>query len=115
MKTSLLFTILILAILNVNNLSSKDKAEAEVNATVSASTVELNGIIFDKNTNESLAGVIVLVNGQKVYTDFDGNFTVKNVCNGICELKISLISYEDKILQIDTRKDKELRIALKQR
>jgi len=115
MKNSLFFAILMLALLNVSNLSSKEKAEAEVKATVSVSTVELNGIIFDKNTNESLAGVVVLVNGQKVYTDFDGNFTVKNVCNGVCELKISMISYEDRILQIDTRKDNELKIALKQR
>lgn len=115
MKNSLFFAILMLALLNVSNLSSKDKAEAEAKATVSVSTVELNGIIFDKNTNESLAGVVVLVNGQKVYTDFDGNFSVKNVCNGVCELKISMISYEDKILHIDTRKDSELKIALKQR
>ena len=115
MKNSLFFAILMLALLNVSNLSSKGKAEAEAKATVSVSTVELNGIIFDKNTNESLAGVVVLVNGQKVYTDFDGNFTVKNVCNGVCELKISMISYEDRILRIDTRKDSELKIALKQR
>jgi hypothetical protein len=115
MKNSFFFAILMMALLNVSNISAKGKAEAEAKATVSVSNVELNGIIFDKNTNESLAGVVVLVNGQKVYTDFDGNFTVKNVCNGVCELKISMISYEDRILQIDTRKDKELKIALKQR
>jgi len=115
MKNFLSITILMLAFLNVSTLLAKTNAGAEAKTTVVANTVELNGFIFDKNTNESLAGVVVHVNGQKVYTDLDGNFSVSNVCSGVCELRISLISYEDRIVRIDTRKDNDLKIALKQR
>lgn len=75
----------------------------------------LNGVVFDKLTNESLAGAVVTANGQKVYTDLDGNFKIEQVCNGKCEIKVSLISYEDQTIEVDTNNSKLIQIKLSQR
>ena len=94
--------------------SNKDAAAPEVKTTVSTSGV-LKGNVYDKNTNESLAGAVITANGQKVYTDLDGNFSIQNVCNGKCQLKISLISYEDQTIEVDTNSSKSVQIKLSQR
>lgn len=112
-----LFFLAIVAFMSMA-VSAEGKANQEMNAETSVSVsgaIELKGVVSDKLTNENLAGVAVNVNGRKVYTDFDGNFTVKNVCDGVCELKISLISYEDQTVKIDTRKVKSLKVELSQR
>lgn len=96
------------------NASNKDAAAPEVKTTVSTSGV-LKGNVYDKNTNESLAGAVITANGQKVYSDLDGNFSIQNVCNGKCQLKISLISYEDQTIEVDTNNSKALQIKLSQR
>ncbi len=75
----------------------------------------LKGIVADKVTQETLTGAIIAVNGQKVYTDLDGNFSISNLCSGKCQLKISLISYKDQIVEIDTNKVQSLQIKLEQR
>ena len=100
------------------NLSAKETAAPEtkpatVNTTTSSNVV--NGLVVDKLTNETLAGVVVTSNGQKVYTDLEGNFEIKNLCDGKCQLKISLISYEDQVIEVDTNHTNSLRIMLNQR
>ncbi len=85
------------------------KAEMQVNTTV------LRGIINDMATNESLAGATITANGQKVYSDLDGNFAISNICNGKCQLKINMISYKDQVLEIDTNSSNTLEIKLQQR
>jgi len=57
----------------------------------------------------------VYVDGQKVYTDFDGNFTFNNISKGKYEVKISMISYQDQTITVDTNKNKPLEIQLSQR
>lgn len=87
-------------------------------ATTEAQTVVSNtisGKVLDKETNEALAGVAVLVNGQKVYTDLDGNFTVSNLCGTNCELSVNMISYEPQTLTVDLAQNKTLAVVLKQR
>ena len=98
--------------------SAKAKVAPETKAEVAVEIVNnnsLKGIVLDKLTNESLAGVVVTANGQKVYTDLEGNFTIQNVCTSKCELKISLISYADQILEVDTQNAKPIKIQLSQR
>ena len=75
----------------------------------------MRGFVFDKSTNESLAGVIITANGQKVYSDLDGNFEVANLCGSKCQIKVSLISYVDEIIEIDTTNAEPIQIKLKQR
>lgn len=99
-------------------VSAKEIANTEAKVSTSTefqSNTTLKGVVFDKLTNESLAGAVVTANGQKVYTDLDGNFTVKNVCNGKCKLTISLISYADQTMEVDTENPSQLKIQLSQR
>lgn len=97
------------------NVSAKDaKAEAKSEASAVSSVVVLKGIVSDKTTNESLAGAVITANGQKVYSDLDGNFIINNLCEGKCTIKVSLISYEDKTLVIDTNESKKVEIKLNQ-
>ena len=111
----ILFIALAISILFVANTSAKEKASAEAtNAVATVSTKSLSGMVLDKLTSESLAGAVITVIGQKVYSDLDGNFTLTNICDGKCEIKVSLISYKDQTLEVDTRDLKSLKINLSQ-
>jgi hypothetical protein len=116
MKKLILPIIVALVTINVISVTAKDAAvNHEMRTKVTVTNNILKGVVFDKLTNESLAGVVILVNGQKVYTDLDGNFTVSGQGNGNCELKISMISYEDQTLIVDLNKENSLKIALNMR
>jgi hypothetical protein len=54
-----------------------------------------------------------MLNGQKVYTDLEGNFTLKNVDLN-SELKISMISYQEKTIKLDVSNQKSVKILLSQ-
>lgn len=113
-----LFIALVSIIGMTMNLSAKETAAPEIKpATVNTTTSSnvVNGLVVDKLTNETLAGVVVTSNGQKVYTDLEGNFEIKNLCDDKCQLKISLISYEDQVIEVDTNHTNSLRIMLNQR
>lgn len=114
----LLFITLISIIALAMNVSAKETASPEAMVTQTSENTNngtLSGIVLDKLTNESLAGAVIIANGQKVYTDLDGNFKIKNVCESKCQLKINLISYKEQIIEIDTRNLNSLQIKLSQR
>jgi len=100
------------------SLSAKGTASPEAKPSVVSevvSSVNLNGIIFDKDTKESLAGAVVTVNGQKIYSDLDGKFIVNHVNNAKLQVKVSMISYEEKTFEIEPSKASSLKIELNQR
>lgn len=99
---------------NINAKQPAAKAEIKTEQTATAQN-ELKGIIFDKKTNETLAGAAITANGQKIYTDLDGNFTIQNVCSGNCTIKISMISYQDQTIEVNTNDAGLLKIKLNQR
>jgi hypothetical protein len=107
--------LIIVTLLALNNINAKGKIEQDMVVEIAISDNKLNGVVLDKQTNESLAGVAVYVAGQKAYTDFDGNFTFNNVSKGKLEVKISMISYQDQTITVDTNKHKQLEIQLSQR
>lgn len=116
MKKVLLIALLSVLVINVSATAAKEatpakSAEAAVVTTVS----EIKGMVFDKSTQETLAGASVLINGKKVYTDLDGNFTIPADAAGNCELKISMISYEDKVMKVTPGTQSSLKIELNQR
>jgi hypothetical protein len=84
------------------------------NVNISEQVVSINGIVADE-TNETLAGAVIAVNGQKVYTDLDGNFTLANLGGSKCELTVSMISYETQTIEMDLAKNKDVAIVLKKR
>jgi hypothetical protein len=114
MKRLMLMAIVSVMLVNLNVLA-KENVSSEVKAEFSQQSNTLKGIVADKTTQETLAGAIINVNGQKVYTDLDGNFSISNLCGGKCQLKVSLISYKDLIVEIDTNTDQSLKIKMEQR
>lgn len=56
---------------------------------------------MDNETGEALTGVAIRFEGSEetVYTDFDGNFEIKNVVPGKYNVLSSYISYEDNKLK----------------
>ena len=111
MKKIIFSTILLSLFVSININAAP---EPNVEATASYSKV-LNGIVADNQTDEALTGAIITANGQKVYTDFDGNFKLSNLCDGKCELKISMISYQDQTLMVDLNNIETLQVKLQQR
>jgi hypothetical protein len=83
-------------------------------AEVHSHTVALKGLVCDKQTQETLAGVVIIANGQKIYTDLDGNFTIPNTGTEKCKIKVSLISYEDQTVEIDASNSGNIQIKLQQ-
>jgi len=81
---------------------------------VSNTKTVIEGKVVDKNTLETLAGVKIMLNGQKVYTDLDGRFTISTFPTGKARLKASLISYEEQDVEIDLSTSNSLQIKLAQ-
>lgn len=93
---------------------SAEPKPANSTSVVAIQTNSVKGMVLDKLTKETLAGAVITANGQKVYTDLDGNFALSNLCNGKCELKVSLISYDDQTIDIDTNNLKDIEVKLQQ-
>lgn len=82
-------------------------------------TTTITGKVFDKSTNEELAGVVVSVEGtdMKTYTDMDGNFSIEGVIPGKYNLNVSYISYKEKEVKnvsVEGSDKNDLNISLEQ-
>jgi len=115
MKKVTLIALLSVFIVNVGVLAKEASPAAKAEAAVVTIVQEVKGMVFDKLTRESLAGASVLINGKKVYTDLDGNFTIPAGTTGNCELKISMISYEEKVMTVNLSENTSLKVELNQR
>lgn len=92
MKQFIIAFLLVFAVVAVN---ATDKKGKDTESKGAATTV-LTGSISDELSGESLVGVEVKLEGTdlKTYTDFDGNFSFKNVKPGEYKITSSYISYE---------------------
>ncbi len=115
MKRMLFVSIISIMMFTVNASAKGSAASTEAKSEIQSNSNVVNGLIFDKLTKETLAGATITANGQKVYSDLDGNFSISNLCDGKCHLKISLISYVDQTIEIDTQHAGNLNIKLQQR
>lgn len=114
MKKVLFISLVSLLFVSVNVSAGKTPAPAPKAETVEL-TNEVRGLVCDKLTKETLAGAVITANGQKVYTDLDGNFILPNSTNQKCQIKVSLISYQDQTIEIDTNSANNVQIKLEQR
>ena len=75
---------------------------------------QLKGVVFDKNTKETLIGAVISIEGTdvKAVTDVNGNFSFEGLKDGTYTLYIKYVGY--KTLKIDgvQMKDANLTIAL---
>ena len=67
----------------------------------SAKTISISGTVLDMNTGEALTGVEVAIDGTdiKVYSDFDGNFTIGELSPGEYDIVASFISYKKSLVE----------------
>ena len=89
-------------------------AETDAKADVVTTSKLLKGFVCDKLTQETLAGAIITVNGQKVYSDLDGNFALSTDADGKCKIEVSFISYKTQSVEVDTNTASNLQINLQQ-
>lgn len=62
----------------------------------------ITGNISDANTNETLIGATVALQGTSngAITDFDGNFRIEKVADGTYNLVVSYISYDNQVVRV---------------
>ena len=109
-----LFISLVSIMFSLSSSAKKNKIVETKVETIDQTRI-VKGFVFDKLTKETLAGAVITENGKKIYTDLDGNFALSNLCGDKCQLKVSLISYVDKTIEIDTDKLEPIQIQLQQR
>jgi hypothetical protein len=83
------------------SIAGNDLTPAEGSSGSPVLTVTLKGQVVDFNSGESLTGVEVTIEGTdvKAYTDFDGNFEIKDVKPGSYNLVASYISYKNSLVE----------------
>ncbi len=88
-----LFVITFIAIVSTAFATNDSKPEAKAPAATSI----MSGTVLDAATGEALVGAVVEVEGTdlKTYTDLNGEFTLKDVKVGECNLKVNYISYRE--------------------
>jgi len=112
MKKLIFGLILALAVVSVN---AKEKENKSATDGDNSASVVVAGTISDINSGESLVGVEVKIEGTdlKTYTDFDGNFTFKNVKPGECKVVANYISYKPVTQKLTAGKnEKNVKIKL---
>jgi len=77
--------------------------------------LQLTGSVVDEKNNETLAGVAIVVDGKKYYSDLDGKFTIADVKPGKYAVQVELISYEPVSMDVELTKNQELQISLQQK
>lgn len=88
-----------------------------ITSTALAQTGTITGHIFDKNNQEPLIGATAVIENstQGTSTDFDGNFTLKDVKAGTYNIKVSYIGYDSRVIEsvvIESGKTTTLNVAL---
>lgn len=111
MKKSLFLIVLSLVFTIFASASDKDKE-----AVPPVTTMSISGVVTDVNTHETLAGVLVAIDGTELQTltDLDGKFSFDGLEVNEYELNVSYISYKEvkiKDIDIDSR-NKTLELKL---
>lgn len=77
----------------------------------------IDGIVYDKETNESLVGANVYLENSfhASYTDVDGEFYFRNISGNTKNLIVSYIGYKSDTIQLNLSKDKSLTIYLERK
>ncbi len=93
---------------------SKSLSQPSVQANPNDS-LQLSGVIVDEKTAEPIAGATITYAHQTCYSDLEGHFNLAIKPDKADLLFVSMISYEDKALDIKKEQPTALQIKLKQR
>ncbi len=96
-------------------IAGNDLTPAKGSANNPSQTVTLKGKVVDINSGESLTGVEVTLEGTtlKAYTDFDGNFEIKDVKPGNYNVIASYISYKNSLVENFKANAKDNKVEIK--
>ncbi len=91
-------------------------ANDPITATNPAQAAAITGTVIDNNSGETLAGVLVTVEGTELqaYTDLDGQFSIEGITPGKYNLILSLISYKKSLVEdLEVKPGKEESVEIK--
>ena len=76
------------------------------------SQVNINGTIFDGQTNETLIGANIIVKGENngTSTNYQGEFLISSNKNFPIDLIISYLGYEEKIIKLEKKIDLKIKL-----
>ncbi len=114
MKKIILFLLMVVFTVNVFAVGKGNNKNEKNDVETVQTTFMLKGTIIDSRTNEAVAGATVLVDGEKYYSDFSGNFSIPTLIRGKHIVSIDFISYQSKVMEIDINKNQELNIEIQQ-
>lgn len=113
MKTLSKILIALLIAISINaQADNGNEVKADANTATPSLTLSINGQVVDKVTGEALVGVAVKVNGETIYTDFDGNFQTTISNQKALHIIANLISYNTHEQVIESNKSKGLKVEL---
>lgn len=120
MKTILLLASSLLISLSAmagteSNEVKKEKESQPVAPVEMVESLQLTGSVVDIKNHEALAGVAIVVDGKKYYSDLDGNFAINDVKPGRYSVVVELISYEPATMEMNLSASRELKIGLQQK
>ncbi len=93
--------IITLAFVMIFAVAAFAEGENVKTAPAASANSAITGQVVDMNTGEALAGVEVMIQGTelKAYTDFDGNFEIKDLKPGSYDVVVSLIAYRKSLIE----------------
>lgn len=118
MKT--IFVLIAAVLLSVSVYAKDNKNDKNVKSTTTVeaiqkvNTVDISGSIIDNKSNEALAGAAIIINGNKYYSDLDGNFSVSDLKPGKHTVRVELISYQPSEIELNLQKNQKISIGLVQ-
>ena len=118
MKSVLVFAVSLLLSVSAFAKGNNDEKVRETKSVASIENVnalQLTGSVVDEKNNETLAGVAIVVDGKKYYSDLDGKFSIADVKPGKYAVQVELISYEPVSMDVELTKNQELQISLHQK
>jgi hypothetical protein len=76
--------------------------------------VAVQGMVSDKDSQESLPGVTIQIDGleKSFYTDADGNFSITELSPGTYTMKVKCISYKDKEIRLAVGNASENKVSI---
>lgn len=114
-KIALLFALTFIVFCSLNATNNNEKENSPKASTENTSAVyQLSGTVYDPNGNEVLPGASITVDGKKYYSDLSGNFNIPQLARGKYIISVNFISYQSQTMEIDLKKDEDMRIAIKQ-
>ncbi|NCC98761.1 MAG: carboxypeptidase-like regulatory domain-containing protein [Bacteroidia bacterium] len=72
------------------------------------------GNVVDAEAGEPIAGAVIEICNQKVFSDLDGKFEINGLKSNKLQMRVSMISYNTQTVEIDLSKQSNVSISILQ-